>query len=438
VIETLSRWIGRVELSEGGFRSRHRALLAVLWGTLVLDVAVAVLHHRDAGAHHGHSRTTVEVIVWGFIAATALCGVVGAAATSRRLCASSVGLGMMFASDALVHAGGGLTDLHFSFFVALALVGLYQDWVPFAVAVVVVAVHHLVVGLIVPTLVFSDPRAQANPALWALMHAGFVLLMCAAQMVQWRFAAHAQSEATIAVERTRDAADRELTAALDGAREREQGAVAAAASRADERAAIATRLDAVLRSTAETGDRIGAETETTITGVRTALHRITSATEGARSDIDQALSDSAAARDVIGSLERSVAEISTVAQLIRGVAEQTNLLALNATIEAARAGDAGRGFGVVAEEVKSLASETAAATSRIEATVADVHSGAEAVAVAVSGMGEVLDRVAEAQRQVAGIVDEQGDVVGAAQTSLAAAAAEVAGSAREARAAHAS
>jgi methyl-accepting chemotaxis protein len=434
VIEALNRWIGRVELSDRAFAARHRALLAVLWATLVLDAAVALLHDRSGSHHHGgHGAGLTETIVWTFVVATALCGAVGALATSRRLCASSVGLGMMFASDALVHAGGGLTDLHFSFFVALAFVGLYQDLVPFAVAVVVVAVHHLGVGLIAPALVFSDPEAQASPGRWALMHAGFVVAMCGAQVVQWRFTAHAQAEATVAIERTRDEAGRELATALAAAQERERGAVAAAVTRADENTKIATRLDAVLQSTAATGDRIGEETQATIAGIRGALQRITAATQGARSDIDQALSDSAAAREVIRSLERSVAEISTVAQLIRGVAEQTNLLALNATIEAARAGDAGRGFGVVAEEVKSLASETAAATARIEETVADVRSGADAVANAVSGMGVVLDRVAGAQQQVVGIVEEQGEVVGSAESSLAAAAAEAATAVRDAR-----
>jgi len=434
VIAALNRWIGRVELSDEGFARRHRALLWVLWATVVLDVVVALAYDRRGSGHaHGADAGTTEVLVWGFIGGTVLCGVVGALATSRRVCASSVGLGMMLTSDALVHAGGGLTDLHFSFFVALALVGLYQDWVPFAVAVVVVAVHHLLVGLVAPTAVFSDSRAQEHPALWALMHAAFVLAMCAAQVVQWRFTAQAQAEATVAVERMRDEASRELAAALAAAELREQGAVAAAASRADETEQLASRLDALLATTAATGERIGEEAESTIAGIRTALEHITAATNGASTDLREALDDSAAARDVIGSLERSVAEISTVAQLIRGVAEQTNLLALNATIEAARAGDAGRGFGVVAEEVKSLASETAAATARIEETVAEVRHGAEAVASAVSGMGSALDRVADAQRQVVGIVEEQGDVVGAAQASLTAAAQDVTLTAREAR-----
>ena len=65
--------------------------------------------------------------------------------------------------------------------------------------------------------------------------------------------------------------------------------------------------------------------------------------------------------------------------------------------------------------------------------MAEVRNGAEAVATAVSGMGNALDRVADAQRQVVGIVEEQGDVVGAAQASLTAAAHDVTNTAREAR-----
>jgi hypothetical protein len=120
--------------------------------------------------------------------------------------------------------------------------------------------------------------------------------------------------------------------------------------------------------------------------------------------MDSALEDSNAARDVIASLESAIGEIATVAGLIQAVADQTKLLARNATIEAARAG---KGFGVVANEVKDLAAQTAAATARIDATVGQVTAGVTAAAAAVGGVADRLGSVASTQREVAASLIEQ-------------------------------
>jgi methyl-accepting chemotaxis protein len=174
-----------------------------------------------------------------------------------------------------------------------------------------------------------------------------------------------------------------------------------------------------LNSIARVGSEAAVQTQSASGETSTYVNSVASAAEelsasireindrltGSMQIIDNVSGVSAAASDAATKLSGSTQSIGEVVGLIRAIAEQTNLLALNATIEAARAGDAGAGFAVVAQEVKNLAQQTSKATEEIARQIIAVQN---TTAETVTSISTVTAHINDIQSEIRAISDAIG------------------------------
>ena len=162
-------------LADDRWLPRHRVMTAVLWLHVVGLPVYGV--YRGYGVLHCLVDTAPMAVMW--LAAAQPRG-------GRTFRSVMSALGLMTAAALLVHLSGGVIEAHFHFFVMVALLSLYQDWVPFLLALAFVVVQHGVMGALFPATVYDHLDAYEHPWRWAFIHGGFVLAAAAANVYVWR------------------------------------------------------------------------------------------------------------------------------------------------------------------------------------------------------------------------------------------------------------
>lgn len=406
-----------------------RFMLLVLGCSFLVSLALAFWYN-----------TWVESLVIGVLSfggAVTMYGVAAGTLLSRLTNA----IALMTFVALHIHQGRGMIELHFGVFVGLALLFAYRDWRPLLAAAALIAVHHVLFNAMqaqgVPVWVFDNDRLGWNivfiHALYVVVETAALIwlaiiskeqarvsqeIVAAASLVQKHDGSmdlsvrtraegsevlasfNAMMESLQAVIVDTKSVLQELIAVTRHARDSNQQLEKMSCDKVELSEQIAVSMDELTKSVVSISDNAQQTSHSTDEAVvenRHCLQQVNETQESVR-----ALSASLrGAGEKIAALAVNCVDIVAVVDVIQGIAEQTNLLALNAAIEAARAGEQGRGFAVVADEVRALASRTYDSTKEINNLIKSLQLGSND---AVSAMEDCQQRVDLTEQQSADMV----------------------------------
>ncbi|MGX5913976.1 methyl-accepting chemotaxis protein [Aliidiomarina sp. Khilg15.8] len=393
----------------------------------------------------------------------------------------SFGISFMLFCALHIHQAMGMTEIHFGIFVLLAILIAFRDWIVVVAAAATIAIHHVVFMYLQSNGadVYLVPQSDATLGIVAI-HAVYVVVEAIVLVIICRTSL---KEAQVS-QAFYDATEALVT---------EDGGIVLSTRCPDLNSAVITRFNGVLERLQQAVATIEASAgsirkeahelrtngEALSSGMQQKLHeveRIAAATEEMSHNIEQtserardaanfsaqsqesassgqqsaertqrsvqSLSDQlTGSRDKVATMAAAADEIKTVLDVIDGIAEQTNLLALNAAIEAARAGEHGRGFAVVADEVRTLASRTRGSTDQIQSIIGRLVKASQESVSSVDGCLDQLDETMAAATEsedLLGRISQSANQVSSAVATIAdaldqqsAASGEIASSAQE-------
>ncbi|HUN63377.1 MAG TPA: methyl-accepting chemotaxis protein [Candidatus Sulfotelmatobacter sp.] len=189
------------------------------------------------------------------------------------------------------------------------------------------------------------------------------------------------------------------------------------ANASEEFSAVSQQISANSEETSAQANAVSSATEQVNRGLQTvasateemsaSIREIAKNTTEAAKVADSAMKTATETNAIVAKLGESSAEIGQVIKVITSIAQKTDLLALNATVEAARAGEVGAGFAVVANEVKELAKQTAAATEDISRKIETIQADAKGAVEAIASISGVIGQVNSISATIATAVEEQ-------------------------------